>query len=161
MPCLTHVWGRIEDDGYQYCKKCGKAFRPEAAGCDHKWGDVDGRGYQTCERCGVGKNVGVPQCQHEWGDTDADGVQTCRVCNYSERLAPRECEHQWGNVKDGRQACTVCGKAREVAEGCQHKWRTLDRHNITNGVGSTTSLVYMMKCEKCGNIKQERVNANN
>jgi len=29
-----HKFGKIEEDGYQYCEKCGKAFKPE---CVHNW----------------------------------------------------------------------------------------------------------------------------
>jgi len=34
-----HKYGKIEENGYQYCTKCGEATH------EHKYGKVDKRGY--------------------------------------------------------------------------------------------------------------------
>lgn len=30
----SHKWGKIQEDGFQYCEHCGKAISPN---CSHKW----------------------------------------------------------------------------------------------------------------------------
>ena len=32
-----HKFGKVEPDGFQYCLKCGKAWRPTAPVCAHVW----------------------------------------------------------------------------------------------------------------------------
>ena len=49
-----HKYGKVEDDGYQYCSKCGKAKKVP---CNHKWEIIAkcGNGQfvvSKCEKCG-------------------------------------------------------------------------------------------------------------
>jgi uncharacterized Zn finger protein len=58
-----HKYGKIED-GYQYCKKCGKAHSVK---CSHKWEEYSkiyngskGAGYLLkCKRCGEFKKYTI------------------------------------------------------------------------------------------------------
>lgn len=34
MFTCRHKYGKVEEDGYQYCNKCGKAIPVD---CNHKW----------------------------------------------------------------------------------------------------------------------------
>lgn len=34
----NHTWGRVTEDRYQYCEKCGKARRLP---CDHVWENIN------------------------------------------------------------------------------------------------------------------------
>lgn len=58
-----HEYGKVESDGYQYCRKCGKARKVE---CNHTWEIIEkwNRGVSTatsfvskiyilrCKKCG-------------------------------------------------------------------------------------------------------------
>lgn len=61
-----HKWDEVKD-GYQYCKKCGKARKAPEPKCDHEWEeyksykqdyiDYDSRGFfiiniMKCHKCG-------------------------------------------------------------------------------------------------------------
>jgi len=32
-----HKWGKIQEDGYQYCENCNKAIAPPKRECEHRW----------------------------------------------------------------------------------------------------------------------------
>jgi hypothetical protein len=61
----NHKFDIIQPDGYQYCKKCGKAFNPPKLICNHKlkiiekidieyFGNLTDRMIvQECSICGV------------------------------------------------------------------------------------------------------------
>lgn len=57
-----HKYGKVESDGYQYCKKCGKAIVPP---CQHEWEDTTSfillhpRDFKT----EVGKKY-IQHCKH-------------------------------------------------------------------------------------------------
>jgi len=73
-------------------------------------------------------------------------------------LFNKKCKHLFGEVhEDGYQYCTHCGYARTPAtEECKHKWKELNRHPLTDK-GSTIGFIYLFICEKCGEIKKERI----
>ena len=42
MKCFfRHNFGKINTDGYQYCLKCGKAYKPHPCDSGHIWADTD------------------------------------------------------------------------------------------------------------------------
>ena len=42
-----HKYGKVEEDGYQYCEKCGKA---NLLVCSHKWKEVESGKTTTTNR---------------------------------------------------------------------------------------------------------------
>jgi hypothetical protein len=62
-----HKYGKVED-GYQYCKKCGKAI---VIPCDHKWKHIENAQFEfdvlptkvikilQCKNCGEMKNFRI------------------------------------------------------------------------------------------------------
>lgn len=46
MKCLFgHKFGRIEEDGWQYCERCGKAQKPNPCAKFHQWEELERWGY--------------------------------------------------------------------------------------------------------------------
>ncbi len=39
MKC-NHKLGKVEKDGYQYCKECGTAVAAPKVDCEHKWAAI-------------------------------------------------------------------------------------------------------------------------
>lgn len=69
----NHKYGKIED-GYQYCKKCGRAIVAPRIPCDHRWKQIERANFEItngfggiskkgilflykCEKCGETKTV--------------------------------------------------------------------------------------------------------
>ena len=73
-------------------------------------------------------------------------------------LFNRECKHLFGQVQeDGFQYCSNCGFAREPeSTECKHNWLPWKEHPITNQ-GDRVGIIYVFKCEHCGETKQEKV----
>lgn len=49
----AHKWGKVQEDGFQYCSKCGKAkLAPQRSDgkCQHVWEKVDS--YKTTDASG-------------------------------------------------------------------------------------------------------------
>lgn len=66
--------------------------------------------------------------------------------------------HRFGPVaSDGYQYCLKCGFAR--APECVHKWKNLQSFEITNGYGNHVANLYVQQCEKCGELRRERIDA--
>ena len=51
----VHVWGKVEKDNYQYCKRCGEA--KVGPGCQHVW-EVERRDDVQSQRSGKYVTVG-------------------------------------------------------------------------------------------------------
>ena len=63
-----HKYGKVQEDGFQYCQKTGKARKPSEGKCQHKWEQksqhkVSHNGHVTsiiflmrCKNCGDYKN---------------------------------------------------------------------------------------------------------
>ena len=59
-----HKFGKVEEDGFQYCEGCGKAIRPAPPECRHIWQRINTvtisnpfgiqyyRHVLTCKKCG-------------------------------------------------------------------------------------------------------------
>jgi len=50
----AHQWGKVQEDGFQYCEHCNKAMSPSAKSCDHQWKEKDN--YTVSER-GIKKQI--------------------------------------------------------------------------------------------------------
>lgn len=69
------------------------------------------------------------------------------------------CRHKYGLAIHGLQYCSKCGKAISApALACSHKWKTIAEREKQRGTsGLTVSIVYILQCEKCGEIKSEKI----
>jgi hypothetical protein len=60
--CLFgHSFGRIEPDGFQYCKTCGKAILPNLCENGHQWVETGENEYVVTSNYGQWKDYYVPQ----------------------------------------------------------------------------------------------------
>ena len=70
----SHKFGKVENDGFQYCAVCGEA---RLLDCVHVWKTV-GRQKQSCTKCGYTENIEVVDCQHEWKTEDRNEIVNTR-----------------------------------------------------------------------------------
>lgn len=64
--CRHRKLSDVKEDGYQYCKRCNKAFEPVRAPCEHQWEVIDNAKrvrYQLGIEMEKGK-LWVLQCKH-------------------------------------------------------------------------------------------------
>ena len=66
----NHIYGEINEKGFQFCKKCNKSVFVGAPECDHKWHEINTITItnkifnttphliyiQKCEHCGILNN---------------------------------------------------------------------------------------------------------
>ena len=69
------------------------------------------------------------------------------------------CFHKYGKIdNDNIQYCEKCGKARRIR--CGHIWVKEKEYDFPDQCSlDTYAIVYVMKCKKCGDRKQERIYA--
>lgn len=70
------------------------------------------------------------------------------------------CWHKWGEIKNGYQYCKKCGIAIPVP--CSHVWETINTlvtstQYIDLNKTVNTGELYVLKCKKCGEIKEKRI----
>jgi len=67
----------------------------------------------------------------------------------------RCCHEKLSDVRDGYQYCLKCNKAFPVeVNKCEHNWETLrELQKTTNYTGSILFIKYVLRCQKCGEIK--------
>lgn len=46
---------------------------------------------------------------------------------------------------------------RKLLGLCEHKWKLMEHWDMVDEYGDKTGHKYILKCEKCGDIKRERV----
>lgn len=64
--------------------------------------------------------------------------------------------HKWAEIKDGYQYCKICGAAR--AAPCIHHWEEYTKMDvITKRDQLIKACVIILKCSKCGELKEFRV----
>ena len=57
--------------------------------------------------------------------------------------------------EDGRQYCLLCNKA--FAPPCPHLWAEHSERNICNSLsGKVTGIVNILRCKRCGDLKEFR-----
>lgn len=181
--CWHEFKGPVQEDGFQYCKKCGKASvpdRPVVAECFHTFdGTIHEDGYQYCQVCGqaiLPDPVPLPEvpeptpCEHEFDQPiQEDGYQYCKFCGEAilpEQPEPEpveECQHEFDTkVEDGYQYCKKCGVGIKPAKSadpneCQHVWYDKEKINIINSnkPGETPEgFLWILVCRKCGEMKK-------
>jgi hypothetical protein len=97
-------------------------------------------------------------CKHKTlTEIKEDGRQYCTVCNKA--FVP-DCPHIWELFGKNKQKCKKCGELRMIDEGpCRHVWEKDSQRNITNTLyGNTIAIVDVLRCEKCGEMKEFRLN---
>jgi len=67
--------------------------------------------------------------------------------------------HSYGPEKDGKFTCEVCGKL--AAAECSHSWEEQPEKTLTRYFTRCTEQVHVLKCIKCGELKNHFVSTSN
>lgn len=67
------------------------------------------------------------------------------------------CNHKYGKEDNGYQYCEKCGKGIAMPKKvCSHKFNIIDTFKWENSFYGSSGRIYMLQCEKCGEMKKER-----
>lgn len=72
----AHKWGKVQEDGFQYCDKCGKAkLAPQKSDgkCQHYWEQIDR--FNTTELGAIKRITFLYECT-ECGETRQEKIET-------------------------------------------------------------------------------------
>lgn len=96
--------------------------------------------------------------RHKWGEVQEDGYQYCEGCNKAQTDGDIPCKHEWETIKEDKISTTMTYSFALLSamqkSGGQNGFSDLVKKNQEP---RETGYLYVMKCKKCGDIKDYKV----